>query len=883
MVVLNASMPLAPIEPLTQRKQFPTIDQQISGKSLAGQVRQSTSRLAGHVVRTPTIRLPWLDQAGVEVWAKLECHQHTGSFKYRGALNAMMQSPAETIVTASAGNHALAICAAAQLLGKKSTIVAPVGVSEVKAKRLVSNATHVSFFGNDLGEATSVAMEQGRTHTSTHYISPYADPKVAAGAGTSVVEAFEDAGPFDQIVVPLGGGGLAAAIAAWCSEYATQTQVTCVHPRVFGRSFDKTARLSTQLRRPVEASYCDGLAVQLVQETPLASVLDSLISDVVQVSEEDVAIAIAQAIRSQSLLLEGSAAAAIAAIPQLHLPSTSGGRKSRVLLMLTGSNIAANAVARALVTHVSDHDQRRSMGLRNIVNPTERYGALDQLTVTTNATGTGSEPRVGAVQQQSSEPRAILAFLASRLLESVDATMHKLEQSRLLSIRLQLRTDTWSYSVVDTLFDHVRSLAVEFARHVADHTLPFWVLEERYRVLVQLLSAASCMFDRASPSYDQSLTSWFSDTASQNSTMVNYDRYGAIQLRSTELMLLQAVRPVEHAQQPVSLLLASSGMAAFQILLHFFLQRLRPGDHVLMPPYVYFEASEQVKSIASTGLFHLSQAEGFDSASLISTAEERDSRVVFLDPVANMAGLPITDVRDFAHKVSIRPGWEKRIVVIDGTMISGGLPIYDWFVGPHAPLVLYSESASKYPQWGLDIQMAGFVVFPSEFDEEMRRIRRNLGSVMYSRGVSLFAPLDFTHYQSRLAMLTQNSQTLCSHLVKSLANVATVDFPVGWSELGWRHGGSIITIEFLEKGLNSKEGLDACIELVIATAKEHSLPMTKGVSFGFSTSRISASSSMAENTDPFLRISVGVEKDDVPLLETVVTSAVLAYAKEFST
>ncbi|KAH9875483.1 hypothetical protein J1614_004304 [Plenodomus biglobosus] len=590
----------------------------------------------------------------------------------------------------------------------------------------ISSATRVSFFGNDLGEATREAMEHGRSKASTHYISPYRDPTVAAGAGTAVVEAYEDAGPFDHVVVPLGGGGLAAAVAAWYSEHAGPTQITCVHHQVFDRSFDssstKSTRLSTQLRRPVEASYCDGLAVQLVQETPLATVLDSLIDHVVQVSEDEVAIAIAQVIRCQSLSLEGSAAAAIAAHTAIATP------------------------------------------------------------------------------QPSLEPRAILTLLASRLLESVDATMHRFEQTRLLSDRLKLRTDAWSYFIVDTLFGHVRPLAVEFAQQVADNTLAFWMVEERYRILVQLLSAASCMFDRASPSYDQAVTSWFSDTASQNSTMVNYDRYGAIQLRSTEVMVLQALRPAVDAPQPVSLLLASSGMAAFQILLHFF-------------------------SFASTGLFHLSHANGFDSATLISAAEKCDARVVFLDPVANMAGLPITDVRDFAKKVSLRPGWEKRTVIIDGTMISGGLLIYDWFIGPHAPLALYSESASKYPQWSLDIQIAGFVIFPGELDEEMRRIRRNLGSVMYSRGVSLFTPSDFTHYQSRMAMLTQNSETLCRHLVQTLADVATVDFPMAWSKLGWRHGGSIITIEFLQKGLNSKEGLDACIELVIAKAREQSLPI----------------------------------------------------------
>ncbi|KAL6155958.1 hypothetical protein ACJQWK_05072 [Exserohilum turcicum] len=828
------------------------VNQQIDAKWLAYQVQQSSRRLSGHVVRTPTIRLPWLDRPGLEVWAKLDCHQNTGSFKYRGALIAIMQSPAETIVTASAGNHALAVCAAAQALEKEYFIIAPVEVSEIKAKRILCSATRMSFFGNDLGEATQEAIGYAKGKPNTHYISPYADPLVVAGAGTCVVEACEDAGPFDQVVVPLDGGGLASAVASWCSEYSKDTRVVCVHPHVFGRTFGAHKHISSELWRPAEASYCDGLAVQLVQETPLGNILDSLTGDVVQVNEDEVAIGIAQAMRNQSLLLEGSAAAVIAAIPQLQT-STPG--PSRVLLLLTGSNIAANVVARALVTHVSDDEDRRSMGLRNIVNPAERYGALSDLA------GSANNSTSKAIQKFR-EPRDIFIALGLRLLQSVDAMKHRLDQSRLLCNRLQLRLDTWSHSIVEALFSQVRKLTVEFCDDVAGHVVPFWVIEERHRVLLRLLSAASCTFERASPSYDQAVTQWFSDTASQNSNM--------------------ALRPSEHGKTAVSLLLTSSVMAAFQILLHYFMQHIRPGDHVLLPPHIYFEASEEIKSFANTSLFHLHQAESFDAESLISEAEQCNARVVFIDPIANTAGLPTTDIRYFAQTVSHQPGWENRTVIIDGTMVSGGLPIYDWFVGPHAPLALYSERASKYPQYGLDVQMAGFVVYPSHPDKGMRKIRRDLGSVMYYRRLSLFAPLDYTIYQARLAMLTQNCETLCSALVQSLSSIATVEFPRAWSELGWRHGGSIITIEFHEKGLNGREGLDACIELVIFKAKQLSLAITKGVSFGFSTSRISASSSMAENMDPFLRISVGVEREHVPLLDSAVSSAVLRYHEEFS-
>lgn len=92
----------------------------------------------------------------------------------------------------------------------------------------------------------------------------------------------------------------------------------------------------------------------------------------------------------------------------------------------------------------------------------------------------------------------------------------------------------------------------------------------------------------------------------------------------------------------------------------------------------------------------------------------------------------------------------------------------------------------------------------------------------------------------------------------------------------------MVTIDFVERGLNQREGLEACIGLILSEAQKQDLPMTKGVSFGFSTARVSASSSMAEGVDPFLRVSVGVEQEHVPLLVEVVADAVHIYAKTFA-
>jgi threonine dehydratase len=175
--------------------------EQISAPALAALVQDANSKLRGKVVRTATVPLRWLGredddaslgrQPPLEVYAKLEGHQHTGSFKYRGALYATMNTPAKAVVTASAGNHALALCAAAKALGKSSHVIVPIGVSEIKARRILDEADTVSFIGNDLYSATDAALRRvaGPNLAGEEYTSPYAAVDVAAGAGTMVIEA----------------------------------------------------------------------------------------------------------------------------------------------------------------------------------------------------------------------------------------------------------------------------------------------------------------------------------------------------------------------------------------------------------------------------------------------------------------------------------------------------------------------------------------------------------------------------------------------------------------------------------------------------------------------------------------------------------------------
>ena len=354
-----------------------------------------------------------------------------------------------------------------------------------------------------------------------------------------------------------------------------------------------------------------------------------------------------------------------------------------------------------------------------------------------------------------------------------------------LAEQLGLETDSWCGSVFSSLYNNLTGLTQGFNKALTrpNETLPLWKIEDRYRVLFQMQSALGLLFERVSASYDQSRRDWFFDTRAQNGNAVNYDRYGLGDLRDVELRFLDVLR---LGGQTIDLLLTSSGMAAFQIIQQYLLHRLPAGSIVVLPPYIYFEAMELLQSLTH---IQIQYAPTFKAEDKIATANLHNASVVFVDPVANVVGLPPTDLRTFARIVTASSGWSDRCVVVDGTMASGAMPVHDWFNGPTAPKLLYYESASKYLQFGLDVQMAGLVAYPAEMDMEMRTIRRNTGSVMYSRNASLLPPIDFVMYQTRMSLLTSNASRLSHQLSMTLSPMVECSFPTEWEQYGSSMGG----------------------------------------------------------------------------------------------
>lgn len=170
-------------------------------------VAAAARRIQSHVRRTPLLRA---ETDGRQVVFKLEHLQRTGSFKLRGALNALLSGPApELVVTASGGNHGLAVAAAARLLGLPAVVYVPESVPAGKARRIEAEGARLVRHGERYADAAAAARAAA-TEPGTRYVAAYDEAAVIAGQGTAAAEVVADAPDVDAFVVAVGGGGLGA-------------------------------------------------------------------------------------------------------------------------------------------------------------------------------------------------------------------------------------------------------------------------------------------------------------------------------------------------------------------------------------------------------------------------------------------------------------------------------------------------------------------------------------------------------------------------------------------------------------------------------------------------------------------------------------------------
>jgi threonine dehydratase len=314
-------------------------------------VLAAAERIRGQAVRTPLIRSDVLDAlTGARVFLKPECLQRTGSFKFRGAFNAISSlAPdvrARGIVASSSGNHAQGVAEASRILGTSATIVMPSDAPAIKRQKTEGYGARVVGYDRATDDRDAITEEIAASLGAT-IVHPYEHPGVIAGQGTIGLEVIEDLAALgltpDAVVVCCGGGGLTAGVSLAIKERVPQAHIFTVEPE----GFDDQARsfvAGERLKNPsASGSLCDALLAPMPGVASFA-INRSRVTRGLTLSDAEAMAAVAFAARELKLVVEPGGAVALAALLQGKAEL-----KGKIVVgVLSGGNIDPDILARAL-------------------------------------------------------------------------------------------------------------------------------------------------------------------------------------------------------------------------------------------------------------------------------------------------------------------------------------------------------------------------------------------------------------------------------------------------------------------------------------------------------------------------------------------------------
>jgi len=310
-------------------------------------IEAARERIRGGIYESPCVEsIPLSQLTGAHVYCKLDYLQRTGSFKERGARNALLQLPGEArrrgVIAASAGNHALGVAYHAGLLGIPVTVVMPKFAALIKVANSRQLGAQVVLHGGDLmearAEAERIAQRDGLT-----FIHPFDNLHIITGQGTMALEILEQTPDVQAIVVPVGGGGLLAGIGTVVKAKRPEVTLWGVEPE---HAACLTAARAAGKPVPVQLSstLADGLAVAQIGALPLP-ILERVVDGVVTVDETAIALSVLRLIELEKSVVEGAGAAPLAGFLAGKLDHLRG---RNVVLVLCGGNIDITMLDRVI-------------------------------------------------------------------------------------------------------------------------------------------------------------------------------------------------------------------------------------------------------------------------------------------------------------------------------------------------------------------------------------------------------------------------------------------------------------------------------------------------------------------------------------------------------
>jgi threonine dehydratase len=310
-------------------------------------IEAARKRVADAVYYSPCPpSIPLSEITGMQIFCKLDNLQRTGSFKERGARNALAQlSPDQQkrgVIAASAGNHAQALAYQGSLLGIPATVVMPKFAPLIKVSTCQQLGATVVLHGEDFGEAKAqahkIAKEKGLA-----YIDGYDHPAIIAGQGTMGLEICEQIPDLEAVIVPVGGAGLLAGVSLAVKSLRPAVKIVAVEAENVA-SFSAALEAGKPTKITMRPTLADGLAIPEVGANSF-QIARRLIDLAITVTEEEIALAILRLVELEKNVVEGAAATPLAACMSGKLKELAG---RRVVLLLCGGNIDPNVLSRVI-------------------------------------------------------------------------------------------------------------------------------------------------------------------------------------------------------------------------------------------------------------------------------------------------------------------------------------------------------------------------------------------------------------------------------------------------------------------------------------------------------------------------------------------------------
>ncbi len=311
-------------------------------------VQAAARRLRGIARRTPLLEVEALNaRVGGRVLIKAESLQRTGSFKFRGAYNAISQITAAAVVAYSSGNHAQGVAAAARALGKAATIVMPADAPAIKLESTRAQGAEIRLYDRERESREAIGTELA-LGTGAALVRPYDDPRIVAGQGTAGLELAQQAqdlgAPLDAALIPCGGGGLIAGCSLALSELCPGIAIFAVEPAGFDDTLRSLAAGERALNPPGGVSICDALLAPTPGELTF-EINRKRLAGGLAVADDDVRQAMAFAFRHLKLVVEPGGAVGLAAL----LAGGFDARGRTVAVVLSGGNVDPTRFMEALL------------------------------------------------------------------------------------------------------------------------------------------------------------------------------------------------------------------------------------------------------------------------------------------------------------------------------------------------------------------------------------------------------------------------------------------------------------------------------------------------------------------------------------------------------